>query len=309
MLVRKQYSLENGEDCPACQKSVRQVEYLYRRDDFKAKLFKCDECSLLFARPVFIEELTERQMDGVDDSEMFGSPTLKSIYTSWFLKKELREVRRKLKVDNPTLLDIGCGTGWTTAFWRDNGFIAHGLEPSITRSTHARDRYSLTVFNDYVENYEAENLYDVILLRHSLEHFESPVDVLGKIHKLLADDGLILLVVPNIDCLGRVMFGTDWSWVLPWHCNFFNPESIRNVLYYTGFSDINLYQTPSPLYFFESLDRKLNIRLFTALKRKFRVPLLLASAPFALLGLMLGMGDNITVVARKKHSLETVSCN
>jgi len=139
MLVKKQYSMATAVNCPGCQKLVHQVEYLYRRDDFQAELCKCDECSLLFARPVFIEELTERQMDGVENAEMFGSSALKSIYVNWFLRKELREVRKKLKVDNPTLLDIGCGTGWTTAFWRDNGFIAHGLEPSAVRSKIAKE--------------------------------------------------------------------------------------------------------------------------------------------------------------------------
>ncbi len=299
MLIKKQYASANDVACPCCKKPVRQVKYLYRRDNFQTELCKCNECSLLFARPVFIEELTERQMDGVENAEMFGSPTLKSIYANWFLRKELRVVRKKLKVDNPTLLDIGCGTGWTTAFWRDNGFVAHGLEPSAVRSKIARERYGLEVFNDYVENFDPESCYDVILLRHSLEHFENPATVLAKIHTLLADDGLILLVVPNIDCLGRYLFGTDWSWILPWHCNFFNPQSIRSILQSAGFSDMTLYQTPSPLYFFDSLGRKLNTQFFAQLKKKFRVPLLLASTPFALLGAMLGMGDNITVVARK----------
>jgi SAM-dependent methyltransferase len=304
MLIKKQYLSANDIACPGCQKPVRQVEYLYHRDDFKTELCKCDECSFLFARPAFIEELTERQMDGVENAEMFGSSTLKSIYVNWFLNKELREVKRKLKVSDPKLLDIGCGTGWTTAFWKEKGFTAHGLEPSVVRSKIARERYGLEVFNEYVENFEPENLYDVILLRHSLEHFEDPAAVLSKIHKLLSTDGLILLVVPNIDCLGRYMFGTDWSWILPWHCNFFNPQSIRRILQVSGFSDMTLYQTPSPLYFFDSLGRKLKTRLFSTLKKKCRVPLLLASTPFALLGSMLGMGDNITVVARKKHSPE-----
>jgi SAM-dependent methyltransferase len=164
-----------------------------------------------------------------------------------------------------------------------------------------KEKYGLDVFNDYLENYTPEKRYDVILMRHSLEHFENPLEVLGKINELLNDDGVVLLVVPNIDCLGRYLFGTDWEWVLPWHCNFFNPKSIKRILASAGFTDMALYQTPSPLYFFDSLGRKLNTRLFSKLRDKWNAALLLASAPFALLGTVLGLGDNITVVARKTH--------
>lgn len=300
-LLRKKYKTAEAVSCPACRQKVTQVNYLYQQKGFQTEVLKCEECSFMFARPVFIEDLTERQMDGVVDAEMFGSPTMKSIYIKWFLQKELREVRRKVKAENPLLLDVGCGTGWTTSFWKNKGFAVHGLEPSVARSQMAKEKYGLDVFNDYLENYTPEKRYDVILMRHSLEHFENPLEVLGKINELLNDDGVVLLVVPNIDCLGRYLFGTDWEWVLPWHCNFFNPKSIKRILASAGFTDMALYQTPSPLYFFDSLGRKLNTRLFSKLRDKWNAALLLASAPFALLGTVLGLGDNITVVARKEH--------
>lgn len=298
-LFQEEYISAETVSCPACQQQVCQVLYRYQQKDFQSEILKCENCSFMFARPVFIEELTERQMDDVDDAEMFGSSTMKSIYVKWFLQKELREVRKKVKIETPLLLDVGCGTGWTTSFWKNNGFAVHGLEPSVARSQMAREKYGLEVFNDYLENYTPERQYDVILMRHSLEHFEDPSDVLAKINALLTDDGVVLLVVPNIDCLGRYLFGTDWEWVLPWHCNFFNPKSIKRILHSAGFAEMTLYQTPSPLYFFDSLGRKLNTRLFAELRKKWQTVLLLASTPFALLGAVSGMGDNITVIARK----------
>jgi 2-polyprenyl-3-methyl-5-hydroxy-6-metoxy-1,4-benzoquinol methylase len=306
-LYRKECKSSETVTCPACQQQVTQVRYAYQQEGYQSVILKCEVCSFMFARPAFIEDLTERQMDSVDDAEMFGSPMLKSIYVKWFLKKELREVRKMVRVKTPALLDIGCGTGWTTFFWKENGFNVHGLEPSVIRSQIAREKYGLEVFNDYLENYDPEKRYDVILMRHSLEHFEKPSNVLTKINALLNDDGVVLLVVPNIDCLGRYLFGTDWQWVLPWHCNFFNPKSTKLILQSAGFADISLYQTPSPLYLFDSLGRKLNTRLFDDLRKKSRAALLLASAPFALLGTVLGMGDNITVVARKTHSLDNLT--
>ena len=62
-----------------------------------------------------------------------------------------------------------------------------------------------------------------------------------KIRSFLKPDGLVLMVVPNIDCLGRRLFETNWAWILPWHCNFFNPSSAQRLLAGQGFDVLNSY--------------------------------------------------------------------
>lgn len=298
-LIPRRNSLSEPIMCPACQLKVYQGLYEYLQPGFSSQIFKCDNCSFMFSRPVFIEDLSCRSMESVDDAEMFGSPLMKSLYEKWFLRRELKEVTKRLSVEKPRLLDIGCGTGWTTSFWDRNGFDVQGLEPSRVRSKIAAERYGLSIENDYLESYKPEKLYDVVLMRHSLEHFENPYGALCKINSLLNDSGVVLLVVPNIDCLGRRLFGIDWEWVLPWHCNFFNPESLRAILECAGFEDDFLFQTPSPLYVLDSLGRKLNTGFFTHLRERYPVTSMTLSAPFALAGNVMRMGDNVTAVARK----------
>jgi 2-polyprenyl-3-methyl-5-hydroxy-6-metoxy-1,4-benzoquinol methylase len=253
----------------------------------------------MFARPVLIPELEDRQMDSVDDAEMHGSQLMKTLHEQLYLKKEIR-LARKVGLTGRHLLDVGCGSGWTANVWAQNGFQVTGLEPSSARCQLAREKYQLHVVNGYVENTEFDQYFDVCVLRHVIEHFWDPGAVLDKVRGALKKDGLVLVVVPNIDCLGRYLFGVDWEWVLPWHCNFFNRRSLETLLEKSGFEIIKTYRTASPFYYFESLARKVNSGFLQSINNQFKVASMLATSPVAMAGLALGLGDNLTVLARVK---------
>lgn len=286
--------------CPACKCPVSEVAYLYDDGERKNSFYRCPECTFIFARPVFIPELDNRQMDGVDNAEMFNSRFLKFIYTHWFIKKEMRQIRKLKPLSGAKLLDIGCGTGWTSKVYADNGFDVTGLEPSAIRAQLARERYGLNVVNEYIENSNLGKTFDVVVLRHIIEHFADPAVVLQQVKGLLKEDGVVLLVVPNINCLGRYLFETDWAWILPWHCNFFTPQSLRRLLETEGYAEVAFYQTPSPLYFPGSFMRKFPAFIGNAILKKSKVFSMLAFAPLALIGSWFGQGDNLNILVRVK---------
>jgi len=249
-------------------------------------------------------------MDGVENAEMFNSKLMKWLYIKLFIRQEIARVRKYIKRRDCRLLDIGCGTGWTTKVYKDHGFIVTGLEPSKIRAEIARERYGIEITNDYLENLPDDTgRYDVIVLRHIIEHFAEPDKIMEKIRTLLGDNGIVVVIVPNINCLGRYIFGTNWTWVLPWHCNFFTPKSSRAFMERLGFNVLAQYQTPSPLYFPDSLLRKFPYDVLTKFIGKYKVATKLASAPIAVIGAILGMGDNLTLFASKVKTSSTESEN
>ncbi|MGK2905870.1 MAG: class I SAM-dependent methyltransferase [Desulfuromonadales bacterium] len=284
--------------CPSCGNSVTEITYIYKDGDDNSDFFRCPDCTFLFARPVFIPELYCRQMDGIENAELFNSRLLKSIYVNYFIKKEIRALRRAKGRGPLRLLDIGCGTGWTTRVYADHGFDVTGLEPSRVRSEYARENYGIEVVCDYIENAGFDQEFDVVVLRHIIEHFADPGAVLRKIRGFLKADGVVLVVVPNIDCLGRYLFETDWAWVLPWHCNFFTPRSARRFLTEQGFEVSVFYQTPSPLYYPGAMIRTFPNRFVKGLMGHNRVVSMALCTPLAIAGKWLGIGDNLNVVAR-----------
>lgn len=289
--------------CPACAAGTEQVHYHYRVDGRTSEIFHCGNCSMMFAQPVLLPELDERLMDCVDDAELFNNAFLKRLHRDLIVKKEISHVKRLLGKGTFSLLDIGCGTGWTTSIWAEEGADATGLEPAPKRAAVARERYGLRVIQSFVEELDSREQFDVIVMRHVLEHFAEPFQVLEKVARHLKPGGLLVVIVPNINCIGRYLFDTRWTWVLPWHCNFFTPKSLPRMLERAGLSVAMKYQTPSPLWYPESLLRLLpsGARLIREAYARLSALMFLPFAPLILTGHLLGMSDNITVMARKPH--------
>ena len=261
-------------------------------------MFECHSCSLTVARPLPITELDFRKMDSIADAELYAE-TFKRLHERLLINKEIREIEKYSKRKNMKLLDVGCGTGWITNIYHKHGFNVTGLEPSKTRAEHARINYNIEIISDYIENIEVEKQFDLVIMRHVIEHFSDPFNIILKAKELLTVNGLMLVVVPNINCLGRYIFGTKWTWVLPWHCAFFTPKACKHIFKRSGLTVLKLYQTPSPLYYPDSFARRFPYKLIVSIVSKYRILLILASSPLAIIGNAIGLGDNITILAKK----------
>jgi SAM-dependent methyltransferase len=234
-------------------------------------------------------------MESVDDAELFHSGLFQYLHKKLIIAPEIFRVQKLLGRTDFSMLDIGCGTGWISKLWADAGARVTGLEPSGARADVAKKR-GIRVLPCYAEELFDNEKYDLIVMRHVLEHIEEPKTILRSLVKRINPGGLLMVVVPNIDCIGRKMLDADWTWVLPWHCNFFNPRSLAFLLAECGFQIEKLYQTPSPLWYPESFTRKFP-RLGTLLKI---TPLtMLTFAPLVGLGYITGCSDNLTIIARQ----------
>lgn len=260
----------------------------------------------MFARPIIIPQLEDRQMDSIGDAEFFNNPFLKSLYEKLILQKEIFHVRKIIGGGTFSLLDIGCGTGWTTNFWSNFGFDVTGLEPSKVRCKMAKDKYGLRIISDYIGNIDVSEKFNVVVLRQIIEHVEDPLGMLIKARSLLYKNGIVVIIVPNINCLSRYIFGTKWSWIIPYHCNFFYPKALKRLICRADFEVLKIYQTPSPLWYPESF-----LRLFPGSKdftakiyHRLSFLSLLPFIPLVMLGYLLRLSDNITIIARVKYILK-----
>lgn len=303
-LIRKRYE-EKALSClcPVCNVEVRNVHYIYYQNDKKHKIFRCGACGFMFARPVFLQKLEDRQLDYEYDAELLNKAFLRKLHKKLIVEKEISYVRKILGEGNFSLLDIGCGTGWTTNMWLNSGFEATGLEPSELRAGLASERYNLKVLSVYLENLNTLETFDVVILRHLVEHFADPYGMLVKARSLLKPHGAVVIVVPNINCIGRYIFGTKWTWGIPYHCNFFSPKTLCHLLHRAGFDILKTYQTPSPLSYPESFLRLLSRSEWTTTKiyNKLNSFSLLPFIPLVILGYLTRLSENITVIARVKR--------
>ncbi len=125
---------------------------------------------------------------------------------------------------NGKSLDIGCGTGVFMRYFYDEGFDAYGTDISEDAgnalSGSLKSKIKIEPFLN--TNYPDES-FDVITLKQALEHFPEPSKVLREIHRILREDGILYVEVPNTKCLESRIFKQYWyNLEVPRHLYHFN---------------------------------------------------------------------------------------
>jgi SAM-dependent methyltransferase len=98
------------------------------------------------------------------------------------------------------VFDAGAGSGEVVYVLRRFGFDASGLEPDEQCARHAREALGVPVQTGFVQDiFFPPASFKVITMYHALEHVEDPCAILARLRTWLADDGRLLVEVPNIE--------------------------------------------------------------------------------------------------------------
>lgn len=128
----------------------------------------------------------------------------------WGYAKRLRFVREAISAAFPQrapaslrVLDVGCGNGSQLALplaVRD-GFQLTGIDPDSRSIEHARrlagDHANVTFRCGLVEDLTEEETFEVVILSEVLEHLERPAEMLAAGARLLNEEGILIVTVPN----------------------------------------------------------------------------------------------------------------
>lgn len=137
------------------------------------------------------------------------------------------------------LLDFGCGWGFFLEDARTAGWSVQGLEPLPGHGVYARGRLGLPVVTDTLQDDTFEQgRFDVVTAFQVFEHLPDPAAELRKIRRLLREDGLLLVEVPNIATPAvHVLRGRHRHFV-PDHLWFFSPGTLSALMERHGFEVI-----------------------------------------------------------------------
>lgn len=136
------------------------------------------------------------------------------------------------------VLEIGCGFGDLLKFL-ENDYETLGTDISQDAMSEAAKRLQKTKL--YVSKAEelgklGRNKFDTIIASHILEHLKSPEIVINLIAKLLKGQGVIFIVVPNPDSVGRKLKGKNWvGYRDKTHISLFKPQKWFKLLQENGF--------------------------------------------------------------------------
>ena len=149
------------------------------------------------------------------------------------------------KKETKELLDIACGEGFFMKNMEELGWKVHGTDYSShgikIKNPEFQDKVIYGELNPVLEKLIQNNkTFDFINLGNILEHVISPIDLLNRCHKLLTQEGVLRVKVPN-DFSHLQQHLTNHNsistyWVHPPdHLSYFNFDSLPKVLNHCNF--------------------------------------------------------------------------
>lgn len=210
------------------------------------------------------------------------------------------------------ILDIGAGTGDFVAFMEKCGYRAEGIEPAREPSESARE-FGLNIHTSDLSNWAGNEAnhgsYDAVVLVNVLEHVPDPEVVLAQSANLLRPGGMLVIRVPNDfteiqEAAERKINKKAWWIFAPDHINYFNVESLGNLLTNFNFDIITeMSDFPMEMFLLMGDDYLENKALGPVLHQKrcqmeLAMPSALRRKIYTALA-SVGVGRNITTFARK----------
>ncbi len=136
------------------------------------------------------------------------------------------------------IMDIGCGTGRVMVPLADKGYTVHGIDSESAmleiaeryRAQSPARQHNMVLHLGDVRNYTLDEKFDLMLIPYNgLMHFhtqEEQIGVLKRVRAWTADDGLMVLDLPNA---GEV-FATPETSALTFERTFLEPDSGHLVM-------------------------------------------------------------------------------
>lgn len=246
-------------------------------------ILQCTRCGLARTFPIplsgaGLEDYYEGRHDHIERSEN------EAIWQSFFIRT--LNIIKKYKTSG-SLMDVGCNLGFFVKEAREQGFKAEGVDMSTEAIAFGKEKYN---FPDDVLQHgtletiaRSDNSYDIITYLHCFEHLEYPNEEMKEAHRVLKNDGILLIEVPRYYSAWRVVLGRRWYGFSPfqhiWQCG---KRGVCNVLESNSFEIVKAYTRIS-------MHHEVNF----SLKGLFKICI-------HALAWLSGTGDNLIIVAHKK---------
>lgn len=155
----------------------------------------------------------------------------------------------------PRILDYGCGTGEFLHQCSAEGFTISGIEPSLAARTKATALTGINIAADIAQL--GSQKFDVITLWHVLEHIMDLNQKIRSIKELLAENGTLLIAVPNHESADAARYKAYWAgYDVPRHLWHFSPASMNAFLRSAGLNIRHIIPMKLDAYYVAILSQK-----------------------------------------------------
>lgn len=260
---------------------------------------KCLSCQLIQVNPLpSIVEVNKLYQGDYWKNFSFYSSQLPA-HEKYF-HKIITDIKKMRKTGR--LLDVGCAYGTLIDQANKQGFSAEGIDISAFAIEQCL-KQKLKATTGVIGNIKIKRFYDIITTFEVLEHERDPLDALKIAMKLLKQDGLLVISVPDSASLSSKIMGKYWfGFRHREHLFHFTKETLNLILKKSGFSNIIIKKDTGRPYLFIYYLERVNFYLFKS-KMLERLISSLKKIPFIKdLIIPINPWGNIIAYAVKKNS-------
>ena len=152
--------------------------------------------------------------------------------------------------DRASVLDIGAGMGWSLQ-WLNLNYAYFQRLSAIESSRHCITNLkhvigANVISNDIDDDWKSTSQgFDLVIMRHVLEHFMNPVDALNKVGDNLSTNGIVYIAVPD-------MMNPKGSlknyWFRAVHTFYFSEKTLTSIALIAGLQVIEIKSENSELW-------------------------------------------------------------
>lgn len=276
------------------------------------QLFRCTTCMHVFVPAATFKADRNRQVQLEYFGESFAAR--EGFFVAFYERINAGRTARALgRVTGKRLLEIGPGSGAVMARLGRLGSEVQGLDmsPAVARQIERRWGLQVTVgtLAEHVRTV-GQKTYDMVVMRHVLEHFTDPYEALKDMHALLKPGGRLYVAVPNMGSWHSRFRG--WPGYEPYHVQYFGKQSLAVLLRRSGFQPVRMASYESLTGWTNTVLRSLTKRESTGgdagqfrdnwKRQTLEIARLMAGwvlSPFRWVQSVLGRGEELVVVAEK----------
>ena len=201
-----------------------------RRYGMTASIYQCLGCGFQFCADI---EQVLGYYENLTDEEYETSKPQRSLQANRLLRK-IRTVKTSGR-----LFDIGAGAGNLIQEAIKMGYDATGIEPSRWLWRKAKES-GINVICGTLPHIDTNGGYEIATMIDVIEHVQDPIGLLQDARQLLSDDGIAVIVTPDVGSLTARVMGSKWWHYRIAHIGYFNRQTLFHALAKSGLRPISV---------------------------------------------------------------------
>jgi 2-polyprenyl-3-methyl-5-hydroxy-6-metoxy-1,4-benzoquinol methylase len=226
-------------NCPLCDQN--DYKRKYHIDSWT--IVKCKHCDFAYVNP----RLQKKEILKIYKDNYFDNTTV-----GYFHYKENKELRQKnfqkwigdatnfvIPGENSNALDIGCAAGYCLEVFKTRRWKPFGIELNTEYAVQLQQN-GYKIYNSPFLDIRFEETYNIITLFDVVEHLTDLQAHFIKLHSILDNNGIIILITPDYNSLQRKLLGKKWFQFKPIeHISYFSLATFKKLTDATGFKIVD----------------------------------------------------------------------